>query len=216
MRKEVKIGDKFGRLEVISAPYTVGYKRSKKLKVTCRCECGTVKDYYLDLIRRGHTKSCGCFQQEARYISKKTHGHCYEKIYRVWMTMKARCINPNAKEYHNYGARGIRVCDEWFDFMTFYKWAQENGYKEGLTIERNDYNGNYEPSNCRWASAKEQSNNTRRNHLIEINGVTHTLSQWCEIYNRKYYLVERRINYLNWEPLDALTRPKQVKYGSRI
>ena len=110
------------------------------------------------------------------------HGFCGTKIYKKWEDMKARCNNPNNKRFKDYGGRGIKICDEWLaDFMNFYNWAICNGYKEGLTIERIDNNGNYEPSNCKWITRAEQMKNTRNCHYIEYNGETHCISEWLKI-----------------------------------
>ena len=96
--------------------------------------------------------------------------------------MKARCYNANNPYYYNYGGRGISICDEWLnDFSSFYNWAVNNGYKDTLFIDRINNNGNYEPSNCRWVTPKENSNNKRNNIYIAYKGETHTMSQWAEI-----------------------------------
>lgn len=114
------------------------------------------------------------------------HGLRYTRIYTVWCNMKSRCYNKNRKEYGNYGGRGIVVCDEWKEnFFAFYEWAMANGYnptaKRGTcTLERIDVNGNYSPSNCKWATQKEQCNNLRKNLMIEIEGKTQTVKQWAE------------------------------------
>lgn len=109
------------------------------------------------------------------------HGQYGSRLYETWQTMKKRCSNPNNRQYHLYGGRGIIVCDEWRnDFQAFYDWAMSHGYADDLTIDRIDVNGNYEPSNCRWATMKEQQNNRRNNHLITYNGETKTLKQWSE------------------------------------
>lgn len=111
----------------------------------------------------------------------KTHGMSRTRIYDIWTTMKQRCTNPNHCKYKNYGGRGVRITDEWNSFSVFYKWAIENGYEENLTLDRINSNGNYEPNNCRWVKQKQQQNNRTNNRIIEIDGVSHTLSEWSEI-----------------------------------
>ena len=108
--------------------------------------------------------------------------------------------------YKNYGGRGIRVCDEWKDdFEPFMKWAQENGYKEGLSIERIDVNGNYEPSNCKWITPKEQYLNRTDSHLITAFGKTQTIKEWADESGLKYNTIERRINQYGWTAEEAVT-----------
>ena len=113
------------------------------------------------------------------------------------------------KIYINYGGRGIKV--EFESFEEFYDWSINNGYKDNLTIDRIDNNGNYSKSNCRWTDIKTQTNNKRNNHYITLNNETKTLMQWCEFYKMDYDLVKNRINNLYWEPLKALTTPKRTK-----
>lgn len=194
-RLHTKIGERYGRLTIIAEPYVIiSPSGQNKKKVTCMCDCGKTKDFYLDLLRRGHTKSCGCFQKESRYTRIK-HGESGSKLHAVWATMKARCTNPNNSEYRLYGQKGIVICDDWFnDYRNFSKWAYENGYKEGLSIDRIDSNGNYEPCNCGWATPKQQANNTCRNIRIEMDGCIHTLSEWCELYKKPYEKVRRKIH----------------------
>lgn len=107
------------------------------------------------------------------------HGMSYTKIYGVWHGMIQRCNNAREKAYKNYGGKGICVCNEWQEFIPFYEWAMANGYKEGLTIDRIDSNGNYEPTNCRWVDRFVQNSNTSRNRYLTYNGKTQTLSQWA-------------------------------------
>lgn len=135
----------------------------------------------------------------------------HTKIYRVYCRMKQRCYDRNVREYKHYGGRGIKVCDEWLsDFMAFYEWAMANGYAEGLTIERKDTNGNYEPSNCVWADRKTQNNNTRANHYITYNGETHTMAQWAEIKGIKLQTLAARINIYGWTIERALNEKAVV------
>lgn len=107
--------------------------------------------------------------------------------------MKTRCYNKNYEHFKHYGERGIKVCEEWLnDFMTFYNWSMSNGYKDNLTIDRIDVNGNYEPSNCRWLTNEEQQNNKRRNIRLTYNGKTQTITQWARELGIKRELIERR------------------------
>ena len=119
--------------------------------------------------------------------------------------MRERCCRETCDDYSEYGARGITVCAEWLEsFEAFRDWALSNGYRDDLTIERKNVNGNYSPENCRWATQKEQANNTRFNRLITYNGVTHTLSQWADIQGLSYDLLRKRLDR-GW-PIDkALT-----------
>lgn len=119
--------------------------------------------------------------------------------------MKTRCYNENSKSYKNYGGRGITVCDEWkTDFMSFYNWSMENGYQETLTIDRIDNDGNYEPTNCRWATRKVQMNNYSRNHLISKDGETHTIEEWSAITGIPASRIVTRINKLGWDEEKAI------------
>ena len=138
-------------------------------------------------------------------MGKVKHGMAHTKIYRVYCRIKQRCYDKNVKEFKYYGGRGIEMCDEWRnDFMAFYTWAMANGYKEGLTIDRKDVNGNYEPSNCCWITQKEQNNNTRANHYITYNGETHTMAQWAEIKGLKLQTLANRLNIYGWDIERAL------------
>ena len=118
---------------------------------------------------------------KGRFTTK--HGMKKSKIYGVWCGMKERCYNCNNKRYKCYGGRGIRVCDEWAnDFREFYEWAKNNGYKKGLTIDRIDNNGNYEPNNCRWVTSKQQNRNYSKNHNITYKGETKCIADWADYF----------------------------------
>lgn len=122
------------------------------------------------------------------------HNKTNTKIYHCYNHIKQRCYNPKDKRYKDYGGRGITMCDEWLnDFMTFYDWSMNNGYYEGLTIDRIDNNKCYSPYNCRWVDMKTQSRNRRSNVNYTINGDTHCLKDWCKILNLNYSSVTTRL-----------------------
>jgi hypothetical protein len=133
------------------------------------------------------------------------HGKTNTKLYGVWSTMKSRCLNPNSASYKLYGKRGIKVCEEWAnDFQAFYEWAVSTGYHEGLSIDRIDTNGNYEPSNCRWADAKMQASNRRSSHIVTLNGESHTIAEWSKITGIKSSTLYMRLNKYGYSVDDAL------------
>lgn len=134
-------------------------------------------------------------------MGKIIHGLSVGKprLYNIWVNMKARCNNKNGRDYHKYGGRGIRVCEEWQkSYIAFYNWAMENNYDDTLTLDRIDNNKNYSPDNCRWATVKQQNNNQRTNINIEYQGVTRTLKEWSEIMNIKYSTLYKRYKS-GWE-----------------
>lgn len=164
----------------------------------CECKCGTIKTVCGQSLTNGNSKSCGCLRDTVSSERSKTHGKTKTRLYRIWQAMKNRCYNKNAPSFKNYGMRGIRICQEWLcDFQVFYDWAMSNGYKEDLTIDRIDVNGNYEPSNCRWSTRTEQANNKTNNHYITIEGKTKTISQWSQIFGINPRSVSNRIQ-LGW------------------
>lgn len=141
----------------------------------CRCECGTDLEVAGTRLRSGETKSCGCLRREITGAKNRRHGMSDGVEFGIWLHMKDRCSNPSDPAFKNYGARGISVCDAWeSDFLQFFK--DMGPRPEGLTVERIDVNGNYEPRNCRWASRPEQSRNTRRNVIVEWEGETMVIS----------------------------------------
>lgn len=133
----------------------------KKSKWLCKCQCGTIKSVYSDTLRNGRSTSCGCHSRDFMKTKKiaTTYGlyHRDKKLYGIWGNMKTRCKNKNIDKYYRYGGRGITVCEEWQEFPAFYEWAIANGYRDGLTIDRINVDGNYEPSNCQWLTRSENS-----------------------------------------------------------
>lgn len=130
------------------------------------------------------------------------------RLYSIWKAMKVRCYNLNFKAYPRYGGRGITVCEEWLhDFPAFRAWAMVNGYRDDLTIDRIDNKKGYSPDNCRWATYKQQANNTRRNILITIDGETASVAEICQMRGINQHLVYDRITRLGWEPEKAINTP---------
>lgn len=212
------IGKKYGKLQIVS----LDYKKQKYAKngrkdgflyyFKCLCECGNYTVVNLHDLTSHHTQSCGCYQKDQTSKSNKTHGLKNSPVFYIWTSMKQRCLNPNNRAYKNYGGRGITVCDEWKDdFKAFYDWAMANGYKEKLSIDRIDVNGNYEPSNCRWATRRIQSRNTRKNIIVEYKDEKLCLKDLAVKYNIDYKLLHKRFKK-GWSIEKALTTPTKIKY----
>ena len=136
--------------------------------------------------KRQHTEETKRKMRESALKREKsparTHGYSadYPKLFGTWETMKSRCENPNREKYKDYGGRGISVCEDWHDAKAFCEWALANGYKEGLQLDRINNDGNYEPSNCRWVTPKENSRNRRNTRYLTVNGETKSVAEWCE------------------------------------
>ena len=204
-------GKKIGRLTVVAYSH-IG--AGGKAYWECKCECGNTCVISGDKLRRGHTKSCGCLQRKMRKEGNhKTHGMSNTRIYRIWANMNERCSNPNSDMYYNYGGRGITVCEDWKKPENFISWANKTGYKDGLSIERIDVNGNYQPSNCKWITPKEQSLNQRRSHFLTAFGKTQTIKEWADETGIKYDTIERRVNQYKWSAEDAVSKPVRRKRG---
>lgn len=156
-------GQRFGRL-VAREP--VAKNNRGAVLWLCDCDCGLDAVIPSDCLIRGASKSCGCLNHEVQLSgeNRTTHGQCGTRLYRIWKKMKSRCHNPNDPDYQKYyGSRGITVCLEWRDnFQAFYDWAMSHGYQDDLSIDRIDNDKGYSPDNCRWATAKEQRHNQRR------------------------------------------------------
>jgi len=208
---EVTEGQKYGKLTIIKEVSPIGSKR----RILCKCDCGNIKEYSMDRVIHGRTQSCGCLRNEMFFTHRNNNGTSVypkeatdSKLYKIWNSMKCRCYTVSSGAYFKYGAKGIRMCDEWKnDFMAFYNWALANGYSDELTIDRIDYRGNYEPSNCRWASIRTQANNKSNVRKYEYNGELHTMPEWSEIMNINYGALWERLNVLGWSVEKALTTP---------
>lgn len=194
IRAECPIGKRFGRLAVIGdCPQKPGTGR----RVFFQCDCGTKSSAQLAKIRSGETTSCGCFKRNLARARQYKHGqavHATETAeYRTWMRMIARCHNPNATGYQNYGGRGISVCAQWrTSFVQFF--ADMGPRPSDHSIDRRDNDGDYDSGNCRWASRKQQQRNTSQNRYILLSGERRALSEWCEIKGLNYNKVKSRIS----------------------
>lgn len=219
-RIEIQQGKRFGRLTIIKEvePH-INPKGEKVRMVLCKCDCGNETTIQLSRFTNGITSSCGCLRLErVKSLNKryekitgkklpKDFSFRKSRIYGIWTDMIHRCTNPKEK---NYYGKGITVCEEWrSDFFNFYFWAIENGYTDKLTIDRIDSNRNYEPSNCRWATYKQQNNNNCMNRKVTYNGTTYTIGEWSEITGISRNLLYQRIVTNKWTIEKALTTPKK-------
>ena len=172
-------GERIGMLTVLRR----AENRNKSVYWLCRCDCGEEKEMAASSLRDGLTRSCGCHRKRVSATLCQSlnlsHGKSQTPLYRVWANMNYRCNNPSAKAYPHYGGRGITVCCEWQDFNAFHKWAMSSGYRPGLSIDREDNDGDYSPDNCRWANAVEQGNNRRNCRHMEFRGQRKTLAEWA-------------------------------------
>lgn len=214
MRKDEQVlGKKFGRWTVLSFDHIDNRGCSFFL---CKCDCGTIRPVRRTQLLNGTSKSCGCLHKELIGSICRKHGcagnHKKQNnhLYYVWAQIKYRCHNSNCKEFKNYGARGITVCALWQDFVPFMDWAITNGYKEGLTIDRIDVNGNYCPENCRWITNKEQQRNKRDNINIRFGNKEQCLNAWAEEFNIDPNVVWCRIKRLGWSIEKALLTPVRI------
>lgn len=155
------------------------------------------------LCRKCAMKKLG--QSMVQHGESQRAGEKHTRLYNIWLCMRARCSNPRNPNYKHYGGRGVSVCPEWDNYKTFSEWAKNNGYADSLTIDRVDVNGNYCPENCRWVTVKEQQNNKRNNHLVEIDGVVHTISEWATIAKINPTTIRRRLK--TWEAREAVFAP---------
>lgn len=196
-------GQKFGRLTVMVYTHS---NKDKKACFDCQCECGNIANVSGKSLRNGNTKSCGCLRNERIKALNTTHGACSvgkTKMYFIWRAMICRCTNPKNKNFHQYGGRGITVCDEWLhDYARFLNDIGERP-TDKHTLDRKENHLGYSKENCRWASMEEQQNNKRTNRLFIINGHQYTASQVAKtfqvehIYQRLHrgWSIEKILNH---------------------
>lgn len=199
--KELMIGRKFGKLTILDY---AGENSKNRFLWKCKCDCGNdCIAVGSELVRKRGVKSCGC-------AVRSINGHYRSRLYRIHHSMLCRCYTESTTRFQDYGGRGITVCDEWREklegFNAFYEWALNNGYDDNLTLDRIDVNGNYEPSNCRWATREVQENNKRSNRFLTFEGRTLTMAQWSREMKINRNTLDKRIKN-GWSISDALTMP---------
>jgi hypothetical protein len=200
-------GDVFGRLKVVSEPFSVNGKKY----FSVRCTCGVEKSARADHLVSGGTKSCGCHRSESS-TRRKTHGMTNSSEYEIWSSMKKRCYNKNNVAYKNYGGRGIFVCNEWLVFENFYR---DMGPRPvGASIDRIDNNKGYSKENCTWSTDLEQANNRRNVKRYVVGELNGTLPQLCRALNMPRHTVWARLK-VGCDVVDAFTRPINRKKGRR-
>lgn len=202
--------NQYGRLTVIRPMEYRSHKGS--IVWECKCACGNM--CYVDSgnLISGNTQSCGCYRLERLKTKITKHGMKNKRVYDIWVLMRDRCNNPNSKSYVHYGGRGIKVCDEWNDFITFYNDMGEPRITD--TIERINVNGNYEKSNCIWIPKNKQGRNRTVNKILSYNGVSKCLAEWSDITGINYYTLHKRLR-CGWSIQDTLSIPT-LKPGEKI
>ena len=198
-------GQKFGMLTV---KYYYGKDSRYKSYWICDCDCGKENiKVRSDCLTTGNTTSCGCYNITSK-IKRVEDCVTKEKLYHVYYGMKSRCYNSNSAKYQYYGGKGIKVCDEWLEsYVNFKLWSIENGYEEGLTLDRLDGDDDYKPSNCRWVSMTVQNRNKDSNNYYTYDGKTLLLSDWSKLTGIKEPTLYSRLNSLNWDFEKAITTP---------
>jgi hypothetical protein len=204
-------GQRFGRLIIESKAEE--RNRSGDILWNCICDCGNTSKVNTESLKSGNTKSCGCINIK--------HGRRYTKEYHTYRSMKDRCLKEDSHGFSHWGGRGITVCDRWLGYDGPKNFLDDMGIcPEGKSLDRIDNNGNYEPSNCRWATNKEQSRNQRSNFNVTIGDDKRCLSEWCEIFGVSLSSVWCRIKKANWATGIALFAPKYAgksyKFGNAV
>lgn len=210
-----RTGQRYGRLLVVRRDDETPRKPGTAFNWWCQCDCGSpirsVRGDGLGI----RVNSCGCLHREQFAERNTRHGAArrgeQSRAYGIWSSMKNRCLNPLAPRYDCYGDRGITVCDRWMDFASFL--ADMGEPPAGMTLERKDNNLGYCPENCVWATRREQSNNTRWNRNITVNGITASVAEWSEKLGlpRNSALIHQRIDKLGWSEEKAVTTPVKKK-----
>ena len=210
------IGKVYGRLTVIgeAEPY-ISNTNKKYTKAICKCECGVVKSYLLNNLKKGSSTSCGCFQKESPTLFQKTHNAIKTPEYSSWKSMKARCYRKTDPCYPNYGGRGITVQESWInDFQAFFDYIGKR--LPNTTLDRIKNDGNYEKGNVRLATPEEQANNRRNSIKYLYKGEYLTKREICNKYNMSYSLLADRLSGIIEEPIDSIVDKPKKNRQNRI
>lgn len=178
----LRAGDVFNRLRYTGSTQFIESGGKRRRMIQAQCECGVVKYYDFDIVKRGDVKSCGCYKADLFKVQPNniTHGLRKHRLYSIWRGIKDRCFNPNHTSYARYGGKGITMCDEWSnDFLSFYNWSMANGYNDLLTIDREKNEEGYYPGNCRYRSYAEQRRNSSQVIWITAWNQTKCLADWA-------------------------------------
>ena len=205
---KILTGEKFGKWSVIErAP-----NKGRAVMWRCRCDCGTEKIVHGTSLKSGTSTMCrSCADRSHK---PRSHGLTKHPLYRTWQRIKSSTTNPNHQDYEWYGGKGVSVCEEWFhDFTKFYEWSITHGYQPGLTIDRIEVDGNYEPSNCRWIPFKEQTLNRTDSVYLTHNGITRTVKEWSQITGIKPSTLYARF-HKGW-PHDKILSTQSYARGGR-
>ena len=199
-------GRTFGRWTVIRKSYS----KDHRLYWLCECSCDdhTRRDVWASDLRREGSTSCGCLMRQLTSERATKHGMAHHRVYCIWQQMRDRCNNPNSNGYHLYGGRGITVCERWDSFASFWE-DMGPTYQDDLSIDRIDTNGNYEPTNCRWATAKEQANNRRDNRIIDTPAGRMNVTQAAKQFGLKRMTIYARIA-AGWDESDLLYKARPL------
>lgn len=201
-RKLHLTGHKYNRWTVISE---AGKDKHGATFWLCRCDCGEMGQVRTTHLRLGVSKSCGCLQREVAAAEKTTHGLYRHPLYDVWHAMHRRTSNPEDPGYPHYGGRGISVCERWSSLDAFVV-DMGPSYRKGLTIDRVNNDGNYEPGNCRWTTRVVQQRNRTNTIALIYLGKTLPLAEWADIFEIKYNTLHKRVMVYGWSTERALTK----------
>ena len=206
--KEVSVannltGQVFGRLTVIER-CAIKERSRIRYKWHCICNCGKETLVEASHLMRGVVKSCGCYARQ----KMTTHGQSHTKAHRIWIAMRNRCLNPNNASYADYGGRGIKICARWDSYEAF---VEDMGQPEGsMQIDRINNDGNYEPSNCRWATIKDQSRNRRTTKRIVYKGRALCITEWADMTGISANVLRKRLYEYGWPMEEAFTTPTLI------
>lgn len=207
------VGLKFNRLIVLKYH---SHNKHKQIVYLCKCDCGVEKLIAGTLLTTGHTKSCGCLNREKIIKSTFKHGLTDTPLHKNWLGMIGRCKYKSHISYKYYGAKGIKVCDEWLNsFITFYEWAMKNGYDKNKSIDRIDSNKDYSPDNCKWSTRKEQNYNKTNNLIVEIEGKMLNSKEVFEIYGINNLVLSSRI-IRGKKGLELIKTPRKTGRENKI